>query len=213
MMKKSLIYKLLLCVVMVVWVMPKLCAQYNAYAPMYQSDARSKSEMGISLAGVYMFSTPSIDFVTLNPRMGVRGALSMAVCWYESYALQIELAYLYNKIETESTLMPMEYDVKSGVMEIPIMFSYRGVRPFRFNVGATLSVAGTARYDLDTERVEFGRLRPTLGMVAGVGVTLSQHFILEARYTSSFTDTLNYFGGMEFSTRSHWLTFGIGYMF
>ena len=73
--------------------------------------------------------------------------------------------------------------------------------------------APPARYDLPDERIEFGRMRPTLAMAAGVGVELSRHIVLEARYTSSFTSTDNYFEGVEFSTRSHWLGFNLGYVF
>ena len=211
-MRKVLIYKILLCVVLALGISSAVQAQHYGYASMYNTSRSGvKGEMGISLSGVYLFSSPSIDAVTLQPRIGARGALSMAMCWHESYALQLELAYLYNKIEAQRS--PVQYDVKSGVVEIPVMFSYRVLWPLRFNVGANFSVVGTGRYDLTEERVEFGRLRPTLGLVAGVGVSLTQHLLLEARYTSSFTDTINYFEGLEFSTRSHWLTFGIGYMF
>lgn len=212
-MKNSFTYKMLLCAALSLFSVSNLCGQNYNYASLYPTEPRAKAEMGITLAGSYMFANPSTEYVTLNPRMGVRGALSMAICWYESYALQVELAYLYNKIEAENAISPMSYDVKSSVMEIPVMFSYRGLHPLRFNVGATFSIAGTGRYDVPAERVEFGRLRPTLGMVAGVGVSLSQHFLLEVRYTSSFSDTTNYFEGFEFPTRSHWLTFGVGYMF
>lgn len=210
-MKKGLIYRILLCVVLAVAAIP-LSAQRYDYAALYQADRpSSKGEMGLSLAGAYMMATPSIDLVQLRPRIGVRGALSMAMCWHESYALQLELAYIYNKIEAQRA--NMEFDVKSGVMEIPIMFSYRGLWPLRLNVGPVLSIAGTARYDLAEERIEFGRLRPTLGLAVGVGVNLSHHLVLEARYSSGFVGTDNYFEGLEFSTRSHWLTLGIGYMF
>lgn len=211
-MGKRLIYNLLLCMVLIVAVATDLSARRYDRSPLYGSERpRSSGEMGISLAGAYMFVQPDVDEVQLNPRIGIRGAIAMAICWHESYALELELAYLYNKLEAQRR--DFRYDVKSGVMEIPIMFSYRGLRPLRLNLGATLSLAGTARYDLQQERVEFGRLRPTLGLVAGVGVNLTRHVLLEARYTSGFSPTENYFEGVEFSTLSHWLTFGIGYRF
>lgn len=211
-MKKNLIYNILLCLALTIVAMPELGARRYDYSPLYGAEApRKKSEMGITLAGAYMFASPDMDAVKLSPRIGVRGALTMTICWHENYALQLELAYLYNKIEAQR--QSTQYDVKSGVMEIPIMFSYRALWPVRFNIGASLSLAGTARYDLEQERIEFGRLRPTLGMVAGIGVELSRHLIMEARYTSGFVTTSNYFEGLEFSTRSHWLTLGIGYIF
>ena len=138
----------------------------------------------------------------------------MSLCWSEDFALQMELGYIYNKIDANLPgLSQSEQAVKNGVFELPILFSYRGLGPIRLNVGPVLSLAGTARYDLPDERIEFGRMRPTLAMAAGVGVELSQHVVLEARYTSSFTSTDNYFEGVEFSTRSHWLGFNLGYVF
>ncbi len=173
---------------------------------------RSKMEMGVHLGASYMLS--SADAVELNPQIGIRGALSMSLCWSGDFALQMELGYIYNKIDANLPwLSQSEQAVKNGVFELPILFSYRGLGPIRLNVGPVLSLAGTARYDLPDERIEFGRMRPTLAMAAGVGVELSRHVVLEARYTSSFTSTDNYFEGVEFSTRSHWLGFNLGYVF
>ncbi len=172
---------------------------------------KTSAEMGFSLAGAYMFTSPDNELVSLKPRIGVRGAFSMSLCWHESYALQLELAYLYNKVEAQA--LQRSYDVKVGAMEIPVMFSYRGVRPLRFNLGVVLSAAATGRYDLEMERVEFGGLRPWAGYVAGVGVNLTPGLLLEARYTGGFLRTMNYFEGVEFHANTQWLTLGIGYMF
>lgn len=173
---------------------------------------RSSVEMGVHLGASYMLS--SADAVELNPQLGIRGALSMSLCWNEYVAVQMELAYIHNKIDAAlPNASQSEQSVKNGVFEIPLLFSFRGLGPLRFNLGPVLSLAGTARYDLPEERIEFGRLRPTLALAAGVGVELSRHIVLEARYTSSFTSTENYFEGVMFSTTSHWLGFNLGYVF
>ena len=49
--------------------------------------------------------------------------------------------------------------------------------------------------------------------VVGLGVDISDHLLLEARYTGSFARSLNYFEGREFESRSKWVTLSIGYMF
>ena len=184
----------------------------NPYALYAVEKPKSSAEMGFTFAGVYLFTSQNNNNqVGLKPRIGVRGALSMSLCWHESYALQMELAYIYNKVEAQYA--KAQYDVKTGSMEIPVMFSYRGVYPLRFNAGIAFSVASTGRYDLAYERVEFGGLRPMVGYVGGIGVNLSRNLLLEARYTGGFSRTMNYFEGAEFYTRSGWLTFGIGYMF
>lgn len=168
-----------------------------------------RMEMGISVGATYMGM--SAKGLELQPKMGLRGALTMSLCWYEQVALQMELAYLHNKIETKS--MKTTFDVKSNVMEIPLMFSYRGLWPMRFNVGPVLSLAGTGRYSNGEEKIEFGRLRTTLGYVASVGVNISDSVVVDARFTGNVGRTDNYFEGVEFSSSSYWVGLNIGYLF
>ena len=174
------------------------------------ADSPSKRvEMGVSVGAAYMGM--SADGVELQPKLGMRGALTMSLCWYDAFALQMELAYVHNKIEGK--LGKSEYDIKSNVMEIPIMFSYRALWPVRFNVGPVLSLAGTGRYSTGSEKLEFGRLRSTVGYTAGVGVNLSDSLVLDARFTGNFARTDNYFEGVEFRSSSYWVGLNIGYMF
>ena len=169
-----------------------------------------RMEMGVSVGAAYMFMSAD-EGVSLTPKLGVRGALAMSLCWRERYALRMELAYVYNKIRAERG--GAEYDVRSNVMEIPIMFSYRGLGPVRLNAGPVLSPAGTGRYDAGGERLEFGRLRTTLGYAAGAEVAVSRHVAFDVRWTGCFGRTDNWFEGAEFSGRSGWLSIGIGYVF
>lgn len=169
-----------------------------------------RMEMGLSVGASFM-DVSATEGVVLNPKVGVRGALSMSLEWQESYALQLELGYAHNKVEAErgATL----YDVKANVMEIPILFSYRGLGIVRFNVGPVLSLSSAGRYSNGRERVEFGNVRSTLGYAAGVGVELTPKLLVDARLTGNFGRTDNYFEGLEFRSSAMWLTLGIGYMF
>ena len=176
----------------------------------FAADSPSKRmEMGVSVGAAYMGM--SAEGVDLQPKLGMRGALTMSLCWYDALALQMELAYVYNKIEGK--MGKSAYDVKSNVMEIPIMFSYRGLWPVRFNAGPVLSLAGTGRYSTGSEKLEFGRLRSTVGYTAGVGVNISDSVVLDARFTGNFARTDNYFEGVEFGSSSYWVGLNIGYMF
>lgn len=169
-----------------------------------------RMEMGLSVGASFM-DVSATEGVVLSPKVGVRGALSMSLEWQESYALQLELGYVHNKVEAErgATL----YDVKANVMEIPILFSYRGLGIVRFNVGPVLSLSSAGRYSNGRERVEFGNVRSTLGYAAGVGVELTPKLLVDARLTGNFGRTDNYFEGLEFRSSAMWLTLGIGYMF
>ena len=208
--------RVLMVVLMVAFAVPSQAQSHSYRHAMWQQPKPKTSvEMGLALAGAYMFTVPESELVSLKPRIGVRGALSMSICWHDSYALQLELAYLYNKVEAQTELFSdkRSYDVKVGAMEIPVMFSFRGINPMRLNLGVVFSAAATGRYDLEMERVEFGGLRPLAGYVVGVGVNLTPNLMLEARYTGGFSRTMNYFEGVEFYTNTQWLTLGVGYMF
>ena len=169
-----------------------------------------RMEMGLSVGASFM-DVSATEGVVLSPKVGIKGALSMSLEWQESYALQLELGYAHNKVEAErgATL----YDVKANVMEIPILFSYRGLGIVRFNVGPVLSLSSAGRYSNGRERVEFGNVRSTLGYAAGVGVELTPKLLVDARLTGNFGRTDNYFEGLEFRSSAMWLTLGIGYMF
>ena len=169
-----------------------------------------RMEMGLSVGTSFM-DVSATEGVVLSPKVGVRGALSMSLEWQESYALQLELGYAHNKVEAERGASL--YDVKANVMEIPILFSYRGLGIVRFNVGPVLSLSSAGRYSNGRERVEFGNVRSTLGYAAGVGVELTPKLLVDARLTGNFGRTDNYFEGLEFRSSAMWLTLGIGYMF
>lgn len=212
-MNVKLRYWVLLIVAIMGFVLPSQAQSLSYRDAVWQSPkSKTSAEMGLMVGAGYMLLSPRTEDITLNPKLGIRGALAMSLCWSGSYALQLELAYAYNKIDARRG-DGKEYDVKAGVMEIPIIFSYRGLWPVRFNVGPVLSLAGAGRYDLPEERIEFGRLRPTLGYMAGIGVNLTRNLLIDARYTGSLVDTSNYFEGELFDMRSHWLTLSIGYMF
>lgn len=169
-----------------------------------------RMDMGVSVGAAYMFMSAD-EGVSLTPKLGVRGALAMSLCWRERYAVRMELAYVYNKIRAARG--GAEYEVRSNVMEIPILFSWRGLGIVRLNAGPVLSLAGTGRYDAGGERLEFGRLRTTLGYAAGAEVAVSRHVTFDVRWTGGFGRTDNWFEGAEFSGRSGWLSVGMGYVF
>ena len=173
---------------------------------------RKSMEMGISVGATAPFmTTHSSDGVALSPKAGMRAALMMALMWDDEYALQMELAYLYNNIV--ASRQGVEYDVKANIMEIPIMFSYRGLGAMRFNVGPVLSLAASGKYSNGFERIEFGRVRPTLGYTAGVGVAITQRLIVDARFTGGLRRTDNYFEGAEFRSSAYWATLNVSYLF
>lgn len=170
-----------------------------------------RMEMGITIGPTYLNTTPRVSDITLDGKMGLRAAIMMSLCWQEAYALQMEIGYIHNKIDGKRGEVAQQ--VRSNIVEVPIMFSYRALGPVRINLGPVLSLASSGRYDTEYDRIEFGRLRPTLGLAAGVGVELSRHLLAEARFTANLNDTQHYFEGVEFVSRSWWAALSIGYRF
>ena len=186
---------------------------YERYARfLNEQDYSSRQmEMGVTIGASYMGLDSSMDAVVLSPKMGVRAALEMSLLWDHKYALQMEVAYVANKVDV--ALGKRELGLKSSIVEVPLIFSYRGLKPLRIGAGVVLLPVASGRYDTEFERLEFGQMRSMVGYVADVGVKLTQHLMLDARFVGSFGEVNNYFEGAEFTTRSWSLSFGLGYMF
>jgi hypothetical protein len=191
--------------------LPDAEAQLTEYKKHYYGLERpaKRVELGVSVGGAYMMS--GVEGVDVEPRLGFRAAIMMSMCWSESYAIQGEIAYLHNKFD--ASYSGVSHRISGNIVEVPILFSYRGLRRVRFNLGPVLNVASAARYDLPKERVEAGQLRSIVGYAAGVAVEITPHLIIDARYTGNFSKSDNYFEGNEFNMRSHWATLTIGYVF
>lgn len=186
---------------------------YDYYSfPNMGDDMINRSvEMGVKVGASYMGLSGSNQAVSLNPKLGIRAALQMSLQWESKYALQMEVGYLHHKID--ASLAGRSAQIKTNIVEVPIMFSYRGLKPVRLGAGVVLSPMAAGRYDTEYERIEAGQMRSLAGYVAEVGVSLTQHLLLDARFTGSLGRTNNYFEGAEFTTRGWWLSVGIGYMF
>lgn len=184
---------------------------YNYYSFSGDDMIRRSVEMGVAVGANYMNLSSSNPAVRLSPKMGMRAALQFSLQWDRAYALQMEVGYLYNKID--ASLGQRKSQIKSNLVEVPVMFSYRGLRPMRFGAGVVLTPLAAGRYDTEYERLEAGQMRSLVGYVAQVGVSLTQHLLIDARFTGSLGKTSNYFEGVEYAMRGWWLSVGIGYMF
>ena len=190
------------------------CAQgYVPYRNLKPADdAINRSvEMGVVLGANYLGIEPSADVLTLSPKAGFRGGLQMSLVWEQKYALQMEVAYAFNKVD--SSLGERKAELRSNIVEVPVMFSYRGLNPVRIGAGVVFAPVASGRYDVAAERVEFGQLRQMVGWVADVGVKLTSHLLLDARFVGCFGGVDNYFEGLEFRSRSWQASFSLGYMF
>lgn len=203
--------KILLLLVITLAVV-EVCAQGDYARYLNEQDSyQRRGEMGLTLGASFMGVEPAVDAISISPKIGVRAALEYSMVWADDYALQLEVAYISNKADI--ALAGRELELRSNVVEVPVLFSYRGLQPVRIGAGVVLSPMASGRYESELERLEFGQLRQMVGYVVDAGVSLTPHLMLDARFTGSFGKMDNYFEGVEFTTRSWWLSVGIGYMF
>lgn len=190
----------------------------------FGDDAINRSaEMGVVVGANYINLTPSMAEVALAPKIGFRGGIQFSLVWEHKYALQMEVAYAFNKID--ASMQDSTVEVRSNVVEVPVMFSYRGLKPLRVGVGVVLSPMASGRYVLGAERLEFGQVRPMVGWVANVGINITRRLLLDARFVGGLGHTNNALSvtpltdanfkdkATEFTSKSWQATFSLGYLF
>ena len=106
------------------------------------------------------------------------------------------------------------HKVKTTTIDIPLLLSVRLANSrVRINAGPLFTVMSRAEYTEGGELMFFGPAYPTWNVAAGVGVGITRHCIIEARYIYGLKDSINQFGGVEFSTRTYRITAGVTMLF
>lgn len=153
---------------------------------------------------------------SLKGRMGWQAGISMAAVWGK-WALQPEIRYVRHRVEmTLPGDAAPSLDIKSGSIEVPVLFSFRVLKPLRLYAGPVLTVLDHCTYkDPGGLSLDVGHLRPTLGYAAGVSVVAAGRLAIDLRYTGGFSSVRGVFwdGGPEVKLRGHSVQIGIGYMF
>ncbi|MBO7331643.1 MAG: outer membrane beta-barrel protein, partial [Alistipes sp.] len=141
--------KILLLLVITLAVVAEVCAQsdYARYARYLseQDSYQRRGEMGLTLGASFMGVEPAVDVISINPKIGVRAAVEYSMVWADDYALQLEVAYISNKADV--AMAGKELELRSNVVEVPVLFSYRGLQPVRIGAGVVLSPMASGRYE------------------------------------------------------------------
>ncbi len=196
-----------------------LAAILPAGALRAQGDTRKtpkvRIEWGLQAgAGFWTYSGENIGSV--KGRMGWQAGISMAAVWGK-WALQPEIRYVRHRVEMALTGDGAStVNLKSGSIEVPVLFSVRVLKPLRFYAGPVLTVLDHCTYD-DPEglSLDVGRVRPTLGYAAGISVMAAGRLAIDLRYTGGFgsVEGVFWYGGPEVKLRGHTVQIGIGYIF
>ena len=170
-------------------------------------------EWGVGVGGSYTgMQSVSTPHVNISPRLGIAGHLDMAVCFGNYFAIESEI--IYEGASIMAATKSMEHRIKTRTIDIPVLASLRLLNSrIRVNAGPLFTVMSSAEYANNGDTMFYGPVHPTWNIAAGLGVGITRHFIIEARYIYALKEGINQFGGMDFITRTYRVTAGVTLLF
>lgn len=186
-------------------------SEYSFYS--HEETPKVRMEWGVGVGATYTgVKSISTDIVSLKPRLGLAGHFDMAVRIGRNFAVETEIHYEGGSISVATP--KVEHRVRTRTMDIPVLLSLRMANNrIRLSAGPLFTVMSRAEYTQDGEIKFFGPTNPTWNVAAGVGIGLTRHLVLEARYVHPLKSSINQFDGIEFNTRSYRVTAGLTLLF
>ena len=186
-------------------------SEYSFYS--HEETPKVRMEWGVGVGATYTgVKSISTDIVSLKPRLGLAGHFDMALRIGRNFAVETEIHYEGGSISVATP--KVEHRVRTRTMDIPVLLSLRmASNRIRLSAGPLFTVMSRAEYTQDGEIKFFGPTNPTWNVAAGVGIGLTRHLLIEARYVHPLKSCINQFDGIEFNTRSYRVTAGLTLLF
>ena len=186
-------------------------SEYSFYS--HEETPKVRMEWGVGVGATYTgVKSISTDIVSLKPRLGLAGHFDMALRIGRNFAVETEIHYEGGSISVATP--KVEHKVRTRTMDIPVLLSLRMANNrIRLSAGPLFTVMSRAEYTQDGETMFFGPTNPTWNEAAGVGIGLTRHLLIEARYVHPLKSSINQFDGIEFNTRSYRVTAGLTLLF
>lgn len=186
-------------------------SEYSFYS--HEETPKVRMEWGVGVGATYTgVKSISTDIVSLKPRLGLAGHFDMALRIGRNFAVETEIHYEGGSISVATP--KVEHKVRTRTMDIPVLLSLRMANNrIRLSAGPLFTVMSRAEYTQDGEIKFFGPTNPTWNAAAGVGIGLTRHLLIEARYVHPLKSSINQFDGIEFNTRSYRVTAGLTLLF
>ena len=186
-------------------------SEYSYYS--HEETPKVRMEWGVGVGATYTgVKSISTDIVSLKPRLGLAGHFDMALRIGRNFAVETEIHYEGGSISVATP--KVEHRVRTRTMDIPVLLSLRmASNRIRLSAGPLFTVMSRAEYTQDGETMFFGPTNPTWNVAAGVGISLTRHLLIEARYVHPLKSSINQFDGIEFNTRSYRVTAGLTLLF
>ena len=186
-------------------------SEYSFYS--HEETPKVRMEWGVGVGATYTgVKSISTDIVSLKPRLGLAGHFDMALRIGRNFAVETEIHYEGGSISVATP--KVEHRIRTRTMDIPVLLSLRMANNrIRLSAGPLFTVMSRAEYTQDGEIKFFGPTNPTWNVAAGVGIGLTRHLLIEARYVHPLKSSINQFDGIEFNTRSYRVTAGLTLLF
>ena len=109
-----------------------------------------------------------------------------------------------------------EINLKSNSIDVPVLMSFRLLRPVRIYAGPVFTVMNDCKQKSGGDLLDFGRVRPTMSYTVGAGVKLLGHLRVDLRYNGQFKskkDVVLPDGGKLDKLRTYNVALNFGYLF
>lgn len=178
-----------------------------------KEERKVRTELGIGAGATYTgFYSGTNEGIALRPLIGIGAHFDFALLFGNNFAIETEIGYGGGSIDVSN--VRLERRVRTRAVDIPLLLSARLVNHrVRISAGAMFTVLSSAEYTLNSEKMLFGPIHPTVSLAGGVGIGISKFTIIEVRYIHPLKETLNQFDGMEFHTKAYRITLGLALNF
>lgn len=159
------------------------------------------------------FSSSDPDF-SVDNRLGWQAGLQIGLK-FRYFAIAPEVLFVRQSIKLGHPGRGV-LKIKSNSIDVPLVFSLRVLPLLRINAGPVFSVMNDCKYSSGHDAMFFGRMRPTVSYMVGLGLKIGAHTLIDFRYNGHFDSKRCVYPSedpLEFRLRSYSLALSAGFVF
>ena len=174
---------------------------------------RARIEWGV-LGGINIPDyTTNMSGTDVKNKLGWQAGITTAVN-LGAFAVEPQILYVRQglRIRPEGQ---KEINLKSNSIDVPVLLSFRLLRPVRIYAGPVFTVMNDCKYAEGNNEMFFGSMRPTVSYMLGLGLNFG-HTLIDFRYNGQFDSKKCYYPTEEavgFNMRSYSLALSVGFVF
>ena len=141
---------------------------------------------------------------SLKAKTGLTAGIHTGLRIVGVFGVQPEILYSYNTIALEDVSQKFSANIKCHTLQVPLLLTLK-FGAFKIVAGPQFTVVDNPAYaDRKGERVLFGQLYPTVSYTAGVGLSLFNRLLIDARVSSGFKAMENCLS-YDIASQSHYI--------